>query len=137
MRYLTIYRAKESSTPPSPEHFAAMGQLIDEMTNAGTLLATEGCAPSSLGAKVRRTGDKITVTDGPFTEAKEVVAGFAIIKANSKEHAIELAKKFLQVAGDGESEIRLVHEPADFVDAIGAEQIELAERQKERMAANR
>ena len=133
MRYLTIYRAKESAGPPTPEHMAAMGQLIEKLTNEGVLLATEGCAPSSQGARVRRSGDKITVTDGPFTEAKEVIAGFAIIQAPSKQEAIELAKRFLQVAGDGESEIRLVHEPSDF----GPEQQEVAERQKERMAANR
>jgi hypothetical protein len=77
---------------------------------SGWLLATEGCLPTSLGARVRRSGTKINVTDGPFTEAKEVVGGFAILKANSKQDAIELARKFLQVAGEGECELRQIYE---------------------------
>lgn len=110
MRFLTIYKAAESGVPPTAEHMAAMGQLIDEMTSAGVLLATEGCLPSALGARVRRSGERVTVTDGPFTESKELIAGFALIEASSKEHAIELTKRFLAVAGDGESEIRQIFE---------------------------
>jgi hypothetical protein len=92
---------------------AAMGKLIDEMTREGTLLSTEGCQPSAKGARVRLSGGKITVTDGPFIETKELVGGFAIIQAESKDEAIELTKLFLKVAGDGETEIRL-HEATDF-----------------------
>ena len=77
---------------------------------AGFLLATEGCLPSALGARVRISGGKVTVTDGPFTEAKEVVGGFAILRANSKEEAVEMAKNFLQVVGDGECELRQLYE---------------------------
>jgi hypothetical protein len=87
-----------------------MGQLIEEYMKSGELLATEGCLPSALGARVRRDGTKVTVTDGPFTEAKEVVGGFAILQARSKEHAVELAKRFLEVAGEGECEIRQIYE---------------------------
>jgi hypothetical protein len=87
-----------------------MGKLIDEMKKAGTLIATEGCLPSALGARVRISGDKFTVTDGPFTEAKEVVGGFALLEARSKAHAIELTKTFLKVAGDGECEIRQLYD---------------------------
>jgi hypothetical protein len=114
MRFLAIYRAEETSTPPTAEHMAAMGRLIEEMTNAGVLLATEGCLPSAKGARVRRSGDKLIVTDGPFTESKELVAGFALIQAKSKEEAIEWTKRFLEVAGDGESEIRQIASPEDF-----------------------
>jgi hypothetical protein len=85
---------------------AKMGKLVEEGMKAGWLLGTEGCLPSGLGARVRRSNGKLTVTDGPFTEAKEVVGGFAILQANSKEEAIQLAKDFLQAVGDGECELR-------------------------------
>jgi hypothetical protein len=91
-----------------------MGKLIEEMTRDGVLLATEGCLPSSAGARVRQSGGKITVTDGPFTESKELVAGFALIQAKSKAEAVELTKRFLKIAGDGESEIRQVLEAGDM-----------------------
>jgi len=81
---------------------------------SGTLLATEGCLPSAKGARVRLSGGKYTVTDGPFTESKELVAGFALIRANSKEEAIEQVKNFLKVAGDGETELRQIFEAPDF-----------------------
>jgi len=110
MRFLAVYRSAETGLPPSPENMAAMGQLIDEMARAGVLLATEGCQPSSKGARVRIAGGKFTVTDGPFTETKEVIGGFALFQVESKEKAIEWTKRFLQLAGDGESEIRQLYE---------------------------
>lgn len=110
MRFLSIYTHAERSTPPTPEEMATMGKLVEEGMKAGFLISTEGCMPSALGARVRRSGGKLTVTDGPFTEAKEVVGGFAILKANSKEEAIQLAKDFLKVAGDGECELRQIYE---------------------------
>ena len=113
MRFLSIFTAAERNTPPSQEHVARMEKLIEESMKAGTLVATEGCLPSALGARVRRTGDRITVTDGPFTESKELVAGFALLEAGSKEEAIELARQFLDVAGDGQCELRQVYTPAD------------------------
>jgi hypothetical protein len=114
MRFLGIYRTIETGVPPTPEHMAEMGKLIEEMTNAGVLLATEGCQPSAHGARVRRSGATLTVTDGPFAETKEVIGGFALLQAKSKEEAIEWTKRFLKVAGDGESEIRQLFEPCDF-----------------------
>ena len=106
MRFLSIYKTVERNAPPSQEEMAKMGKLVEEGMMAGWLLATEGCLPSALGARVRSSGGKLTVTDGPFTEAKEVVGGLAILEASSKEEAIKLAKNFLQVAGDGECELR-------------------------------
>jgi len=106
MRFLSIYKSVERNAPPSQEEMARMGKLVEDGMKAGFLLATEGCLPSALGARVRSSGGKLTVTDGPFTEAKEVVGGFAILEAKSKEEAIQLAKDFLQVAGDGECELR-------------------------------
>lgn len=113
MKFLSMYKTVERNTPPSQEEMAAMGKLIEEGMKKGWLLATEGCLPTALGARVRRSGDKLSVTDGPFTEAKEVVGGFAILKANSKGEAIQLAKDFLRVAGEGECEIRQIYEPGD------------------------
>jgi hypothetical protein len=90
---------------------ADMGRLIGEATKAGWLIATEGCLPSTEGARVRLSDGKFIVTDGPFTETKEVVGGFAIIQASSKQEAIERTKYFLQVAGGGETELRQLYEP--------------------------
>ena len=110
MRFLSIYKTVERNSPPSQEEMSKMGKLIEDGMKAGFLLATEGCLPSALGARVRMSGGKLTVTDGPFTEAKEVVGGFAILQANSKEEALELVKNFLHVAGDGECELRQLFE---------------------------
>jgi hypothetical protein len=99
---------------------AAMGQLIEEMARAGVLIATDGLQPSSKGARVRISNGQLSVTDGPFTESKELIAGYAILDVKSKEEAIELTKRFLQVVGEGESEIRLMHEPPAFETGPGA-----------------
>jgi len=87
-----------------------MGKLIEEGMIAGWLLGTEGCLPSALGARVRISSGKLTVTDGPFTGAKELVGGFALLQANSKQEAVELVKEFLQVVGEGECELRHLYE---------------------------
>jgi hypothetical protein len=110
MRFLSIYKTAERGVPPTPEEMARMGKLIEEAMKGGWLLATEGCLPSALGARVRLSDGKITVTDGPFTEAKELVGGLAILQANSKAEAIEMARQFLRVAGDGECELRQLYE---------------------------
>ena len=109
MRYLSIYKSVETHTPPSAEHIENMGKLIEKSIKAGVLLATEGCLPSALGARVRLSAGKLSVTDGPFVESKEVIGGFAVLQASSKEEAIALAKEFLEVAGDGECEIRQIY----------------------------
>ncbi|SRR6266498_815290 len=109
MRYLSIYKAPERGFPV-PEQMAKLGKLIDEQMKAGTLLASEGCCPTAAGARVRISGSNVSVTDGPFTESKEVIGGFAILKANSKAEAIEMAKRFLQTMGEGECEVRELFE---------------------------
>jgi len=114
MRFMMLYKpGTESDAPPSQQEMVALGQLIEEMAKAGVLIATDGLQPSSKGARVRISEGKFTVTDGPFTETKELIAGYAIVQAKSKQEAIELAKRFLQVMGEGESEIRLMQEAAD------------------------
>jgi hypothetical protein len=110
MKFLSIYKCAERSTPPTPEEMAAMGKLIEEGMKGGWLLSTEGCLPSKLGARIRRSGGNVSVTDGPFTESKELVGGFAILKADSKEQAIELVRNFLKVVGEGECELRQLYE---------------------------
>src|SRR5215470_2030487 len=101
MRFLSVYKSsKPEGTPPTQQEMAEMGKLIEDMTKSGVLLATEGCLPSAFGAKVRLANGNITVTDGPFTEAKEVIGGFALLQVNSKAEAIEHTKRFLQIAGD-------------------------------------
>jgi hypothetical protein len=126
MRFMMLYKpGHDSEIPPSQQHIEEMGRFIGEMAREGVLLATDGLQSSSKGAKVRITNGKFTVIDGPFTETKELVGGFAIVQARSKEHAIELAKRFLAVVGEGESEIRLMHDQPAF-DASAATQLERA-----------
>jgi hypothetical protein len=111
MRFLCVYKpGKPEGNPPTEQEMSEMGKLIAEGMKAGWLVSTEGCLPSAKGARVRLTDGKFTVTDGPFTEAKELIGGFAIIRVNSKEEAIERTRYFLQVAGGGESEIRQLYE---------------------------
>ena len=117
MRFLSLYKSVERGVPPSQEEMAKMGKLVEEGMKSGWLLGTEGCLPSALGARVRFSDGKHTVTDGPFTESKEVIGGFAILQANSKEEAIKLAKDFLKVVGDGECELRQIYEAGTCTDA--------------------
>ncbi len=115
MKFLSIYKSVERNTPPSQEEMTRMNALIEDGFKSGYLLAVEGCLPTALGARIRRSGGKVAVTDGPFAEGKEVVGGFAIIHANSKAEAVEYVKQFLQVANDGECELRQVFEaPQDI-----------------------
>jgi hypothetical protein len=127
MRFMTLYKpGRESDGPPSEHTVAAVGRLIEEMAKAGVLLATDGLQPSSKGARVRISNGRLTVTDGPFTETKELIGGYAIIQVDSKEEAIELTKRFLSVMGEGESEIRQMQDAPGF-DARRAEPARQAE----------
>ncbi len=110
MRFLSVYKCVERAVPPTEEEMAKMGKLVEDGMKAGYLLAVEGCMPSAAGARVRLSGGKVTVTDGPFAESKEVIGGLAILQANSKAEAIERTKEFLRTAGDGECEIRQLFE---------------------------
>jgi len=133
MRFLCLYRsAQKEGTPPTQEHMTAMGRLIEEMTRAGVLLSTEGCQPSATGVRVRRDAGAFAVVDGPFAETKEIIGGFAIINVRSKDEAVMWAKRFLDVAGDGESELRLLHEMGDFDPRMSDQEHQL----RNQMAAN-
>jgi len=111
MRFLSMIRIDEhSGQAPSEQLMNDMGRLIEEMTREGTLVSTAGLRPTAEGARVRlRKGGKLSVTDGPFTEAKEVIGGFAVLEAASLQEAIELTRRFLRVHGedwDIECEVR-------------------------------
>ena len=123
MRFMIIGKATketERGVPPTPEALAAMQGYMEELVKAGVLLAAEGLAASSKGARVRFSGDERTVIDGPFTEAKELIAGFTIIQAKSLEDAIAWVKRAPNTSPNGEAEveIRKVMDVEDFGDAF-------------------
>jgi hypothetical protein len=91
---------EKAAKPPTERLMAEMGKLIEEMTRAGVLISTAGLRPTSEGARVRLRGGKVSTVDGPFTESKEVIGGYAVLEAKSKEEAIELTRRFLLVHGD-------------------------------------
>jgi len=113
-------KESEAGIPPKPEAYAAMGKYNAELVKAGVLLAAEGLAETSKGARVKFSGDKRTVIDGPFAETKEVVAGFSIIQVKSMEEAIELVKRVPNIFPNGEAEveIRKLMDVEDFGDGF-------------------
>lgn len=126
MRFMAIVKAtKESETGviPSAAELEEMGRFNAEMVKAGVLLAAEGLAASSQGARVQFRGDKRAVVDGPFAETKELVSGFWILQVSSKEEAIEWIRRCPNPFPNGEAdiEIRRILEPADFGDALTPE----------------
>src|SRR5437773_9385309 len=124
MRFMMIVKANKDSEAgvlPSKELIEAMGKFNEEMIKAGVLLAGEGLQASSKGARIRFSGGKRTVIDGPFAETKELIAGFWMIQVDSKEEAMEWAKRCPAPMGeneDGEIEIRQVFEASDFPSEI-------------------
>jgi hypothetical protein len=99
--------------PPAPELFVEMGAFMEEATKSGALIQTGGFGPSALGAKVSLANGAFSVTDGPFSEAKELIGGWALVEAPSKDAAIDYAKRFLKIVGGGEARIRQVFGPED------------------------
>jgi len=111
MRFISIFTHEPINRGPSKDEMAAMGKLVEDGMKAGWLLATEGVSFGATGVKVHRSSaGKVTVTDGPFAEAKEVIGGYALMKAASKEEIVELTRKFLSVAGQGTCEIYQLYE---------------------------
>ena len=100
MRFMSIVKGPETAGPPSQELMHAIEKLAQEMFQTGVMLDMGGLLPTSTGARIRLSGGKLTVTDGPFTEAKEVVGGYAIVKANSKAEAVEQGRRFMQLHAD-------------------------------------
>ena len=138
MRFMIIVKAtrdSEAGALPSEELLTAMGQYNEELAKAGILLAGEGLHPSSKGARVRFSGSKRTVFDGPFAETKELIAGFWMWKVKSKEEAIEWVKRCPNpMPGDSEIEIRQVFEAEDFGPALTPELRDQEERLRAQVA---
>ncbi|HEX2077157.1 MAG TPA: YciI family protein [Longimicrobium sp.] len=137
MRFMIIVKASpesESGALPSAEQLEEMGRYNEELVRAGVMLAGEGLHPSSRGARVRFDGRERTVVEGPFSESKELVAGFWLIQVKSREEAIEWVKRI--PFQDGEVEIRQVFETEDFAPSDPTGELRAAEhRLREQVAA--
>ncbi len=117
MRFIGLLKADKSSEagePPSKELMERMGTFMEEITRAGVMIASDGLQPSSKGKRVRLANGKVTITDGPFTESKELVASYALFQVNSIDEAVKWTTRFLQVLGEGECEIRPLFDAHDF-----------------------
>ena len=138
MRFMVMVRANkmtESGVLPDKKLLAEMGKYNEELVKAGVMLAGEGLQPSSKGARVKFSGAKRTVIDGPFTEAKELIAGFWLFQVKSKEEAIEWVKRCPNpTEGESEIEIRQVFEASDFGDEFTPELREAEERMRAQIA---
>jgi len=122
MRYMILFKADAETEAAAPACMALpeMGRFIEELREDGVLVATEGLKPTSANAaRVGRAGGKVSIVDGPFAEAKELVAGFVLVEVPSRDAAVELAVRFLEVAGEGAAEVREVFGSHDKVDPAG------------------
>ena len=114
MRFISIFTHQPVNRSPTQDEMAAMGKLIEDAMKEGWLLATEGVSFGVAGVRVHKSaGGKVTVTDGPFTEAKEVLGGYALLQAASKEEIVAHTRRFLDVAGQGTCEIYQLFEMPD------------------------
>ena len=141
MRFMVIVKANkesEAGVMPDEKILSAMGKYNEELAKAGVLLDLSGLQPSSKGVRIRFDGPKRTVIDGPFAETKELVAGFWLIQAKSKEEAIEWVKRCPDAPhGEGEIEIRQVFEAEDFGDALTPELREAEDRLRKQISAKK
>jgi hypothetical protein len=114
MRFLGYTLGDESAMPmepPSPELQEEMGAFVEEAVKAGVIVATGGIGPTAMGAKISLKDGEFTVVDGPFTEAKELIGGWALLECRDLPEAIEWSKRFLSVLGEGETRVRPVFGP--------------------------
>ena len=141
MRFMILVKADkntEAGVLPEEKLLTEMGKFNEELAKAGVLLAGEGLQPSSKGARVRFSGERRTVIDGPFAETKELIAGFWLWQVNSKEEAIEWVKRCPNPTGaEGEIEIRQVFEAEDFGAEFTPELRQQEERLRARVASNK
>ena len=142
MRFMIIRKADrktEAGVMPSQALLAAMGKYMEDLVKAGVLLAGDGLQPSSKGVRIRFSGGKPTVTDGPFTEAKELIAGFTLIQVKSREEALEWVRRWPPIDGDGaaELELRQVFEAEDFGPEFTPELRDAEERLRAQVAAKK
>lgn len=121
MRFMMIVKHREPQGPPPKELMDAIAKSAEEQARAGRLLGNGGLKPTAQGARVRLSGGKVAVIDGPFSEAKEVIGGYAQFEFNSREEAIESAVEFMELhkkywpGWEGETEVRQMYEPGEFV----------------------
>jgi hypothetical protein len=117
---MMLVKAAENAGPPPQSLMDAIGKLAEEATKAGLMLQSGGLVPTAMSTRVRLSGGKLTTTDGPFTESKEVIGGFAMFEFKSKEEAVESAVNFMELhrqhwpGWDGETEVRQIFGPEDF-----------------------
>jgi len=138
MRFLCIAKSDEKTeagVPPNPEIFVTCGEYVERGMKAGVLLATEALHPSARAVRVRLSQGKLTVTDGPFAEAKEVIASYALIQVKSKEEAVEQVAGFLRIFGEGDADIYQVYEADDFGAACTPDLKEQEDRVRPELAA--
>jgi hypothetical protein len=120
MRFITLVKSSEASGPPPQALMDAIAKLGEEAGKAGVMVGMEGLYPSAMGTRVRLAGGKLTFTDGPFTEAKEVIGGYAVFAVKSKEEALKWAGRFMELhkehwkGWEGETEIRQLFDASDF-----------------------
>jgi hypothetical protein len=121
MKYMMIVKSAERSGPPPKELMDAIDKLGEEAIKSGSMLGGGGLGPTAMGARVRLSGGKVTVIDGPFTEAKEIIGGYAQFELKSKQEAVDSAVKFMELhkkhwpGWEGETEVRQMMGPEDFV----------------------
>jgi hypothetical protein len=120
MRFMMLVKSRENSGPPPKPLMDAIGQMSAEATSGGQMIFTGGLAPTAMGTRVRVAGGKLDVIDGPFSESKEVIGGFAMFELKSKEEALDGALRFMELhkkhwpEWEGETEIRQIFGPEDF-----------------------
>ena len=136
MRFMTIVKSRETTAQPSPALIDRINQLAEDAVKQGTFGGMGGLGPTALGARARLANGKITVTDGPFTETKELIAGFWLWQVRSKEEAIEWLKR-APFDGGEEVEIRQVFEAEDFGAEFTPELRQQDERQRQAIAKNK
>jgi len=111
MKFLMTYEQSANVAPPTPEKMAAIGAFTQEMMKAGVLVMTGGLQRPTKGTRVKMAAGDFSVTDGPFAETKELIDGFALVEVKSKQEALDLARRFMTVAGDGQGELLQVFDP--------------------------
>ena len=111
MKFLMTYQQRTDLPPPTPEKMAAIGAFTQKMMQAGVVVMTGGLVRPTTGTQIRCENGKVSVTDGPYAETKELIDGFALVEVPSKADAIRLASEFMQLAGDGTGEVLQVFDP--------------------------
>ena len=140
MKILGLLRADaetEAGVLPSPELISKMGTFMEEVMKAGVLLASDGLQPSSKGKRIRLADGRVSVVDGPFTESKELIASYALFQVNNMEEAVDWTRRFLEVLGKGECELRPILEFTDFpADLLPPNEVAREQAMREEMQRN-